>query len=103
MEQEKKEMTEEEMKARYEARKKEWEDFVEKLKATPDNPVTNADLVFLIEVMTENLSGMGEMAGVAIHNTQALAHNFDQLMSMIGLKPNAGAGNRTKGGIILPR
>lgn len=102
MEQEKKEMTEEEMKAQFEARKKEWTDFVEKLKANPDEPATKADLIFVIEVLTENLSGMGEMVGVAIHNTQALAHNFDQLLSMIGLKPNPSA-NRTKGGIILPR
>lgn len=102
MEQEQKQMTEEEMKAQFEARKKEWTDFIEKLKSNPDEPVTKGELAFAIEVMIENIQGIGEMSSVAIHNTQALAHNFEQFMSAIGAKPVVNPASRTKGGIILP-
>jgi len=101
MEQEKKQMTEEEMKAHYDARKKEWTDFIDNLKANPDEPVTKGELVYAIEVISDNIQGVGEMSSVAMHNTQALAHNFDQFMSAIGAKPSS-SGNRTKSGIILP-
>jgi len=102
MEQEKKQMTEEEMKAHYEARKKEWSDFIDNLKANPDEPVTKKELAFAIEVISENIQGIAEMAGVALHNTQAVAHNFEQFMSAIGAKPGVNPASRTKGGIILP-
>jgi len=101
MEQEQKQMTEEEMKAHYDARKKEWTDFIDNLKANPDEPVTKGELVYAIEVISDNIQGVGEMSSVAMHNTQALAHNFDQFMSAIGAKPSS-SGNRTKSGIILP-
>ena len=102
MEQEQKKMTEEEMKAHYEARKKEWSDFVDKIKANPDDPVTKGELAYAVEVISENLSSVAEMAGVALHNTQAIAHNFEQFMSAIGAKPGVNPASRTKGGIILP-
>lgn len=102
MEQEQNKMTEEEMKAHFEARKKEWTDFIEKLKSNPEEPATKGELAFAIEVMIENIQSIGEMSSVAIHNTQALAHNFEQIMSAIGMKPNNASVNRTKSGIILP-
>ena len=103
MEQEKKQMTEEETKAQFEARKKEWTDFIDNLKANPDEPVTKKELAFAIEVISENIQGIAEMAGVALHNVQVVAHNFEQMMSAIGMKPGNTSANRTKSGIILPR
>jgi len=99
---EQREKTSEEMKVELEARKKEWLDFIDKLKNNPDAPVTKGELEFVIEVLVSNMSGLGEVAGVALHNTQALAHNLEQILSAIGGSPNSPPVNRTKSGIILP-
>jgi len=102
MEQPQKEMTKEEMKKEYEARKAKWDAFVQDLKDNPDATVTKSELLEVVEFVSGNIEGLAQMSVTMMHNMDALNHNFQQIVSVItGGKPGT-VGNKTKSGIILP-
>lgn len=102
MEQPKNEMTQEEMKKEYEARKVEWDAFIQDLKDNPDVTVTKAELLKMVDFVSENINGLGQMSAMMMHNLEVLNHNFQQIVNVLsGGKPSV-VRNKTQSGIILP-
>jgi len=101
-EEEKKEMTQEEqmaeMQKQAEQYKKEWEAFIKKLEASPDEPCTNSDLLFFIQAIMSDMQGMAQLVGQNSHNLQAVMGIIRQISGAGG----APIGKKTQGGIILP-
>lgn len=96
-----KEKSQEEIIKEAEARKKEFDTFMKGLKDNSKDALTKGDLLKAIEFISDDMQGIGEMAGVALHNTGVLNQNFQQLVALI--RGNAGNSlNKTKSGIILP-
>jgi len=99
-----KELTEEqkkEIEKQIEERKKNWDDFLKKLKDAPEGTVTNAELTKVIDFISEDMDGIVQMIQMLTHNMNVMAHNFQQIMMVLqGGKANTVA--KTKGGIILP-
>jgi len=97
---EQKEMTEEEMKKAHEERVAAWEKFTKELEENKNEPVTKGELLEVIQHLSEDMRGIGQMVGMNLHNIQALNHNFNQLVQMLQGAPQGP--NKTPGGIILP-
>jgi len=97
-----KEMTPEEMKKAAEARKKDWDDFVQHLADNPEEVVTKGELAKAIQFIVEDVQSIASLVGTNLHNTQVLYENFSSLVQALGIGNSQSNTKRTSGGIVLP-
>jgi hypothetical protein len=97
-----KQMTQEEAEAMMKARKKEWDDFVYELKVKSEEPVTKGELVKVIDFISDDIQGIGEMSSISMHNVNVLNQHFQQLVKMLQSGEPQPSERKTKSGIILP-
>lgn len=91
-----------EAKAMAESHAKEWEDFINGLKAKSDTPLTCGEFVKALEFIEQDMAGLSQLTGINAQNNQALNHNFQMLVQAIQGGGQSPVGRKTQSGLILP-